>query len=135
MPTTRAWRRRGRVLAVAGCLAVAACSTASPPAKAPAGGAGSTFTPAQGAGAITGVYEVTGSGTAITIDIDPAGADGKTHFTSVALPWRRPFTLPAETQLIQVVVVGAAKAGCRILVDDEVVAEQPAGSAHCVYER
>lgn len=134
--------RNGRRIWVGVALVLAAglvpaCS--SPAAKAPAVSEGSATTsagkttPAQAGG--QGVYEVTGTGRAITIDIDPPGSDGKQHFSDVPLPWRRPFTASADTDIFQVVVVGAENAGCRILIDDKVVAQQPAGSAHCVYQR
>lgn len=132
-------------LAFAGCLVVSGCAgVAGRPI--PQGGATSPSAPSAptestpadstpAASSISGVYEVTGSGSAITIDIDPAGSDGQTHFSSVDLPWQRPFDAPAGTQLFQVIAVGGVDAGCRILIDDEVVAEEPAGSAHCVYRR
>src|SRR5687767_13058557 len=86
-------------LAFAGCLVVSGCSgVAGRPL--PQGGATSPSSPSSpsaptvpkdstpadstpAASSISGVYEVTGSGTAITIDIDPAGSDGQTHFSSV----------------------------------------------------
>jgi hypothetical protein len=131
--------------AFAGCLVVSGCSGV-PGRPIPQGGAASPSAPTvptdstpagstSTAGSVNGVYEVTGSGTAITIDIDPAGSDGQTHFSSVELPWQRPFSAPADTQLFQVVAVGGDDVGCRILIDDQVVAEEPAGSAHCVYRR
>jgi hypothetical protein len=151
---TEARASRGKLviaLAFAGCLVVSACSgvagrplpqggaTSPPAAPAPSAPTVPTATtPADAtpaASSVSGVYEITGSGTAITIDIDPAGSDGETHFSSVELPWRRPFSAPAGTQLFQVIAVGGVDAGCRILIDDEVVAEEPAGSAHCVYQR
>jgi hypothetical protein len=134
--------RMGVALAFAGCcLLVSGCSSVAG-RPIPQGGAGSPSTAAPSTGgstpaasSISGVYEVTGSGAAITIDIDPPGADGQSHFSSEPLPWRRPLTAPADTQLFQVVAVGGDDAACRILIDDEVVAEEPAGSAHCVYQR
>ena len=79
---------------------------------------------------VAGVFEVTGSGTAITIDTDPSTQ----RFFDVPLGWSKDFTAPADVDLLQVVVVGGDNVGCRIIFGGRVVAEEPpGGSAHCIY--
>jgi hypothetical protein len=77
------------------------------------------------------LFEVTGSGTAITIDTDPT----TDRVYDAPLPWQRTITVGPDVQLLQVVAVGADNAGCRITLNGQVVTEQPAGSAHCTYTR
>jgi hypothetical protein len=78
-------------------------------------------------------FEVTGTGTAYTIDIEPS-AD---RFYDQKLPWSTTITVGPDVQLLQVVAVGkdTPGPGCRIIVDGKVVADQPAGSAQCTYKR
>jgi hypothetical protein len=81
----------------------------------------------------TVVFEVSGSGTATTIDLVPSGAD---RLYSVALPWTETITITPDVKQLQIVVVGGSDPGCKITLDEKVVAEQPAGgSAHCVFDR
>jgi hypothetical protein len=83
----------------------------------------------------TVVFEVSGSGTATTIDLVPSGAD---RLYSVPLPWTQTITVTPDVKQLQIVVVGGGDPGpgCKITLDDKVVAEQPAGgSAHCVFDR
>lgn len=83
----------------------------------------------------TVLFDVTGSGTAETIDIVPAGPD---RLYSVPLPWTHTITITPDVQQLQVVVVGTGEPnpGCKITLDGKVVAEQPeGGSAHCVFDR
>ncbi|ART68228.1 hypothetical protein BTO20_06190 [Mycobacterium dioxanotrophicus] len=101
---------------------------ASTPAEAP------ESTPSQSPAAAadaTVLFEVTGSGTAITIDTDPT----TDRVYDAPLPWQRTITVGPDVQLLQVVAVGADNAGCRITLNGQVVTEQPAGSAHCTYTR
>jgi hypothetical protein len=83
----------------------------------------------------TVVFEVTGSGSALTIDTVPSGPD---RLYNVPLPWTDTITITPDVQQLQVVVVGTAEPGpgCKITLDGKVVAEQPVGgSAHCVFDR
>lgn len=83
----------------------------------------------------TVTFEVTGSGTAMTIDTDPPGPPGQERLYDVSLPWSGEFTVPADVDMLQVVAVGGDNPGCRIILDGRVVAEQPpGGSAHCIYD-
>lgn len=79
-------------------------------------------------------FEVSGSGTAYSIDWDP-GENGKAdRKTNVDLPWSAEFPDPGDVEIYQVVVVGGVDPGCRILINDkEVASEPPGGSAHCTY--
>lgn len=78
------------------------------------------------------LFEVTGSGTADTIDIDPGG-----RIYGAAAPWSRSVSAGANDRLLQmVVVVKDGSLGCRITLDGKVVNEQPPGQApHCIYDR
>jgi Mycobacterium membrane protein len=107
-------------------------TTAQEPASTPAEAAESTpsQTPAPAPDA-TVLFEVTGSGTAITIDTDPA----TDRVYDAPLPWQRTVSVGPDVQLLQVIAVGGDDAGCRITLDGQVVTEQPAGSAHCTYTR
>jgi hypothetical protein len=83
----------------------------------------------------TVIFEVTGTGSATTIDLVPAGAD---RLYDVPLPWSQTITVTPDVKQLQVVVVGSGDPGpgCKITLDGKVVAEQPAGgSAHCVFDR
>lgn len=95
-------------------------ATATSPAQTPAAVPDSTV-----------LFEVTGSGTAITIDTDPT----TDRAYDAPLPWQRTISVGPDVQLLQVVAVGGENAGCRITLDGQVVTEQPAGSAHCSYTR
>lgn len=79
-------------------------------------------------------FEVSGSGTAYSIDWDP-GENGKAdRKTNVDLPWSAEFPDPGDVLVYQVVIVGGSDVGCRILINDkEVASEPPGGSAHCSY--
>lgn len=78
------------------------------------------------------LFEVTGSGTADTIDIDPGG-----RVYGASAPWSRTVGLGRNDQLLQVVaVVKDGSLGCRITLDGKVVNEQPPGPApHCIFDR
>jgi hypothetical protein len=92
--------------------------------------------PSKAAPEVSGVFEVTGSGTAITIDTDPPGPAGSERYYSVPLGWHKSFTAASDVDTLQIVVVGGHNVGCRIVFDGKVVAEQPpGGSAHCIYQR
>jgi len=81
------------------------------------------------------VFEVTGSGSALTIDTVPSGPD---RLYNVPLPWTDTINITPDVKQLQVVVVGTGEPGpgCKITVDGKVVAEQPVGgSAHCVFDR
>lgn len=83
----------------------------------------------------TVVFEVTGSGSALTIDLVPSGPD---RLYDVPLPWTDTITITPDVKQLQVVVVGTGEPGpgCKITLDGKVVAEQPVGgSAHCVFDR
>jgi MmpS family membrane protein len=90
-----------------------------------------TNLPNQPVGSSTVRFEVTGDGEVLTIDIDPSSD----RFYNQRLPWNTTITVEPDVQLLQVVAVGGDNAGCRIIVDGKVVAEQPAGSAHCTFKR
>ena len=79
-------------------------------------------------------FEVSGSGTAYSIDWDPGEKGVADRKTSVPLPWTGIYPDPGGVEIYQVVVVGGENPGCRILIDDkEVASEPPGGSAHCSY--
>jgi Mycobacterium membrane protein len=83
----------------------------------------------------TVVFEVTGSGQALTVDLVPSGPD---RLYNVPLPWSDTITVTPDVKQLQVVVVGTGSPGpgCKITLDGNVVAEQPVGgSAHCVFDR
>jgi hypothetical protein len=93
-----------------------------------------TTTPAAGKPE-TVVFEVTGTGTATTIDLVPSGNQ---RLYDVPLPWTSTITITPDVTQLQVVVVGGGDAGpgCKITLEGKVVAEQPeGGSAHCVFDR
>ena len=76
------------------------------------------------------VFEVTGSGTVYSIDLDPGGRipeDTTAPFTQTA-------TIGPDVSLLQVVVVTkSGSQGCRITLDGDVVAEEaPGGAGHCI---
>lgn len=130
----------------------AASSSASPSAGAAASAAGggkmdgspkeeAPATSAQGTGTTsaqgddTVVFEVTGTGTAMTIDLVPSGDQ---RLYDVPLPWSTTVTISPDEAQLQVVVVGSGEnsPGCKITLNGEVVAEKPeGGNAHCIYDR
>ena len=83
----------------------------------------------------TVTLEATGSGTALTIDMDdPATAP---RLYNQALPYNHTVNVALKSgDLLQIVVEpkGNEHPGCRILVNGKVVVEQPhGGMAQCVY--
>lgn len=88
----------------------------------------------QAGGDSTVLFEITGSGTVYSIDVDPGGRKA-TENTQV--PWKTTATVGPDVDLLQVVAVGkTGEQGCRITLDNEVVAEEPiGGGAHCVFNR
>lgn len=120
-----------------------ACAKEDKAQKAPPASSAASATSAQGTveGPTTAagkpetvVFEVTGTGTALTIDTDPAGPD---RLYDVPLPWTSTVSVPAGTTLLQVVVVGKGETspGCKITLDGKVVAEKPeGGDAHCILQ-
>jgi hypothetical protein len=76
------------------------------------------------------VFEVTGTGTVYSIDLDPGGRIPE----DTAAPFIQTEAIAADVSLLQVVVVTkTGSQGCRITVDGNVVAEQPPGdAAHCI---
>lgn len=86
-------------------------------------------------GADTVVFEVTGTGSAMTIDLVPSGDQ---RLYDVPLPWSSTVTIAPDVAQLQVVVVGTGvnSPGCRITLNGELVAEKPeGGDAHCVFDR
>ena len=83
----------------------------------------------------TVVLEATGNGTAVTIDIYDPNPESRLY--NQPLPLSRSVNLaPASGDLFQIVAVpdGTTQPGCRILVNGQVVAEEPVGgSAQCIY--
>jgi Mycobacterium membrane protein len=126
-------------------VAVPACAKSDAPKNGPTSTAASATAPAPTESIATSttatgkpstvVFEVTGTGSALTIDIVPAGPD---RLYNVPLPWTDTITITPDVQQLQVVVVGTTEPGpgCKITLDGKVVAEQPVGgSAHCVFDR
>jgi hypothetical protein len=76
------------------------------------------------------IFEVTGSGTVYSIDLDPGGRIPE----DTAAPFTASQAIGPDVSLLQVVVVTkTGSQGCRITVDGNVVAEQPPGdAAHCI---
>ncbi len=88
--------------------------------------------PNEPADTMTVLFEVTGSGSAYTIDTDPSSD----RVYDAQLPWQRRMQVAHDSSLLQVVVVGKDDPGpgCRITVDGTVVAEEPVGgSGHCIW--
>ncbi len=80
-------------------------------------------------------FEVTGPGEVFNIVTDPPSSQVADH---TPLPWVRTMRMDPNEDMLQVVATGrdAPGPGCRILVNDQVVAEQPVGgSAHCIWTR
>lgn len=78
----------------------------------------------------TVTFLVTGSGKAMTVDIDPSTE----RYYDVPLPFTLTQPLAPGEDMLQVVAVGNDSAGCEIRIDDVVVASQPpGGSAHCIW--
>ena len=83
----------------------------------------------------TVVFEVTGTGSALTIDLVPSGPD---RLQNVPLPWTSTITITPDVIQLQVVVVstGETSPGCKITLEGQVVAEKPVGGdAHCIFDR
>lgn len=82
----------------------------------------------------TAVFEVTGPGQVFNIVTDPPTAQVPDH---TPLPWSRTITVDPDEDMLQVVATGRdGQPGCRILLNGQVVAEQPiGGSAHCIWTR
>ena len=76
------------------------------------------------------IFEVTGSGTVYSIDLDPGGRVPE----DTAAPFTASQSIGPDVSLLQVVVVTkTGSQGCRITVDGNVVAEQaPGDAAHCI---
>ncbi len=90
--------------------------------------------PTASADSSTVIFEALGTGTAMTIDTDPA----IDRVYNAPLPWSRTVQAGPDVTLFQVVVVGSGTTspGCRITIGGQVVAEQPVGgTAHCIYSR
>jgi hypothetical protein len=107
-------------------------------ASTPAATATEQTTPATSAagGPETVVFEVTGTGSALTIDLVPAGDPERLY--NVPLPWTSTITITPDINQLQVVVVGSGETnpGCKITLEGKVVAEKPVGGdAHCVFDR
>ncbi len=126
-------------------IAAPACAKEERAQKAPPSSAASATsaeataeTPATTAAAgkpETVVFEVTGTGSALTIDLVPSGPD---RLYDIPLPWSSTVTITPDITQLQVVVVGKGEAspGCKITLDGTVVAEKPpGGDAHCVFDR
>lgn len=112
----------------AGDKVAAGTGEASPTTTAP--------TSAAEAAGDTVVFEVTGTGTATTIDLVPAGDDERLY--DVPLPWSTTISITGDVTQLQVVAVGsgATNPGCKITLNGDVVAEKPEGAdAHCVFDR
>jgi Mycobacterium membrane protein len=78
-------------------------------------------------------FEITGSGTVYSIDIDPGGRAATENAT---VPWSTTVTVGPDIQLLQVVSVAkTGNQGCRISVNGKVVAENPPGDSHCTFAR
>ena len=86
--------------------------------------------PTASAQSRTVVYEVTGSGTVYSIDLDPGGRIPE----DTAAPFSQTVSIGPDVALLQVVVVTkTGSQGCRITLDGTVVAEQaPGDAAHCI---
>lgn len=82
----------------------------------------------------TAVFEVSGPGQVFNIVTDPPTAQVADH---TPLPWSRQITVDPNEDMLQVVATGRdGQPGCRILLNGQVVAEQPiGGSAHCIWTR
>ncbi|MCV7170499.1 MULTISPECIES: hypothetical protein [Mycolicibacterium] len=90
---------------------------------------GTQAPPAASAQLRSVLFEVTGTGTVYSIDLDPGGRlpEGTTA------PFHQTTAIGPDVSLLQVVVVTkSGSQGCRITVDDTVVAEvAPGDAAHC----
>jgi MmpS family membrane protein len=90
-----------------------------------------SLAPPASAAPPTITFEAFGPGNATTIDLDPSSG----RIFDAALPFSKSEPLPAGKTLLQVVVVGSGEQtpGCRIKVNNQVVAEKQIGEdAHCV---
>lgn len=110
---------------------VSTSSQATPAARPSTTADAAATTPAASA---TVVYEVTGSGTALTIDYSPDAKGGSDRMESVPLPWTKTFPIVGIPSLFEVVIVGGDNVACTITVAGKVVAEQPVGgTSHCLF--
>ncbi|MBS1691781.1 MAG: hypothetical protein JST91_06120 [Actinobacteria bacterium] len=83
--------------------------------------------PAEPAAERTVVFEITGSGTVYSIDMDPSGTSVGEN---TAVPFSRTIKIGPDVSLLTVVAVNkTGTQGCRITLDGEVVAQQPPGDA------
>lgn len=130
-------RRHGlhpAVLLAAVLLLSAGCATttgsARPAESAPSASSTADPSPTTALSTTRAVYEVNGSGTALTIDYDVGTGMRESE---VPLPWRKEFTPPADMELYQIVIVVAPEStNCRIILDGTVVDEQTTG--RCSYD-
>ncbi len=83
----------------------------------------------------TVVLEATGNGTALTIDIYDPNPEARLY--NQPLPFSRSVNVtPNSGDLFQIIAVpkGTTQPGCRILMNGQIVAEQPiGGSGHCIF--
>jgi hypothetical protein len=100
------------------------------PALAVAGLLASVSMPTASAQSREVVFEVTGSGTVYSIDLDPGGRVPE----DTAAPFTATQSIGPDVSLLQVVVVTkSGSQGCRITLDGVVVAEEaPGDAAHCI---
>ncbi|GAA3240710.1 hypothetical protein GCM10017691_43120 [Pseudonocardia petroleophila] len=112
-------------------------SPTAPPTTSTAASAGpATPSPPSATEADASVtYEATGSGTAITVDYSPDADGASDRIESVPLPFTKEVPVVGSPTLFEIVIVGGDNVGCRIVLDGQVVAQEPAGgSAHCIYQ-
>lgn len=77
------------------------------------------------------VFEITGTGTVYSIDIDPGG---RVATENTAVPFKTTENVTDFSLLQVIAVTKTGSQGCRITLDGVVVVEQaPGTSAHCVY--
>jgi serine/threonine protein kinase len=91
---------------------------------------GADPTPAQ-ASEVTAIFELTGTGTADAIALDPAD-----YLNYKPLPFRKTVSVPADIDLLQIHASGthASNVGCRITLDGKVVVDHP-NDGDCVYTK
>lgn len=120
------------VFAAAVVATTAACANQQPPT------AGSPTVPPTTSATEAGmsvVYEATGSGTAITVDYTPDANGAADRIESVPLPFTKQVSVVGSPSVYEIVIVGGDNVGCTITLDEQVVAQEPAGgSAHCIYQ-
>jgi hypothetical protein len=75
-------------------------------------------------------FEITGSGTVYSIDMDPGGRVGE----NTATPFSRSTTIGSDVSVLTVNAVTKTGAqGCRILLDGAVVAQSSVGNPFCTF--